>query len=154
MNKFLKTISILVFALFALPALSADSAVKTGIFNNTAIEGYDTVAYFTHSKPVKGSDRFTFIWRDAEWRFSNEKNLEMFKQSPEKYAAQYGGYCAWAMASGKTASIDPKIWFIENGKLYLNYNKKVQEDWFSDLEADILAADQKYPEVTDVRKYQ
>ena len=78
----------------------------------------------------------------------------MFKLAPEKYAAQYGGYCAWAMASGKTASIDPEIWYIEEGKLYLNYNKKVQEDWFSNLQNDILAADQKYLEVTNVKQYQ
>lgn len=154
MNKFVKTISILFFVIFALPTLAADDAVKTGFFNNTAIEGYDTVAYFTQGKPVKGSDKYTYTWRDADWHFSSEDNLMLFKENPETYAAQYGGYCAWAMASGKTASIDPEIWHIEDGKLYLNYNKKVQDDWFSNLEADILSADKKYPEITNVNQYQ
>lgn len=154
MNKFVKTISILFFVIFTLPTLAADDAVKTGFFNNTAIEGFDTVAYFTQGKPVKGSDKYTYTWRDADWHFSSEDNLMLFKENPETYAAQYGGYCAWAMASGKTASIDPEIWHIEDGKLYLNYNKKVQDNWFSNLEADILSADKKYPKITNVNQYQ
>jgi beta-xylosidase len=69
------------------------------------------------------------------------------------YAAQYGGYCAWAMATGKTAGIDPDVWHIEDGKLYLNYNKNVQQEWFETLQADIVSADKNYPEITDVKKF-
>jgi hypothetical protein len=57
-----------------------------------ALKGYDTVAYFTQGKPVKGSKAFEYKWRDAKWRFSTAKHLDMFKADPEKYAPQYGGY--------------------------------------------------------------
>lgn len=153
MNKFVQYMSAIAFTLFTLPAFALDDAVSTGIFNNTAIDGYDTVAYFTQGQPIEGDKKFQFLWRDANWRFSSQENLDLFKQNPEKYAAQYGGYCAWAMAGGKTAGIDPHVWYIEQGKLYLNYNKNVQKEWFETLQADIISADKHYPRITDVSKY-
>ncbi|WP_339719636.1 YHS domain-containing (seleno)protein [uncultured Paraglaciecola sp.] len=153
MHKFTKYLAIVIFSLFTLPAFAIDDAVSTGIFNNTAIDGYDTVAYFKQGKAVEGDKKFQFSWRDANWRFSSQENLQLFKQDPEKYAAQYGGYCAWAMANGKTAGIDPYAWHIEDGKLYLNYNKKIKSDWLSTMAADIDSANKHYPEITDVKKY-
>ena len=153
MNKFVKYLSVVIFTLFTLPAFALDDAVGTGTFNDTAIDGYDTVAYFTQGKPVKGDKKFEFSWRNANWRFATQENLDLFKQSPEKYAAQYGGYCAWAMAGGKTAGIDPDAWHIKDGKLYLNYNKNVQKEWFQTIDADIISANKNYPEITDVKKY-
>jgi len=154
MNKFVKYLVSLFFTLFTLPAFALNDAVSTGIFNDTAIDGYDTVAYFTESKPVEGNKKFQFLWRDADWLFASQKNLDLFKQNPEMYAAQYGGYCAWAMAGGKTAGIDPDAWHIEDGKLYLNYSKSVQKDWFTTMKADIVSANKNYPDITDVSKFQ
>jgi YHS domain-containing protein len=57
-----------------------------------AIKGYDTVAYFTEGKPVKGKGEFSFEWKGTKWLFSNRKNMELFAKNPEKYAPQYGGY--------------------------------------------------------------
>ena len=74
---------------------------------------------------MKGDKKLEFLWLDANWHFASQKNLDLFKQNPEMYTAQYGGYCAWAMADGKTAGIDPDSWHIEDGKLYLNYNNKI-----------------------------
>lgn len=154
MHKLMKYLVVTVFTLVTLPVLAADDAVNTGFFNDTAIEGYDTVAYFTQGKPVEGDKKFQILWRNANWRFSSQKNLELFKQNPEMYAAQYGGYCAWAMADGKTAGIDPDAWHIEDGKLYLNYNQKIKNDWLTTKEADIVSADKHYLEITNVKKYQ
>lgn len=153
MNKLVKYLSVVAFTFFTLPAFALDDAVSKGFFNDTAIDGYDTVAYFTQGKPVEGDKKFQFLWRDANWRFASQENLNLFKQNPENYAAQYGGYCAWAMAGRKTAGIDPDVWHIEDGKLYLNYNKEVQKEWFEALQADIISADKHYPDITDVSTY-
>ena len=153
MNKLMTYLTVVVFTLFTLPAFALDDAVSTGIFNDTAIDGYDTVAYFTQGKPVQGDEKFEYSWRDANWLFASQENLDLFKQNPEMYAAQYGGYCAWAMADGKTASIDPDQWHIEDGKLYLNYNKKVKKEWLNTKQADIVSADKNYLEITDVSKF-
>ncbi|GAL19227.1 hypothetical protein JCM19235_2650 [Vibrio maritimus] len=67
-------------------------------FFGKAIRGYDPVAYFTEGKPVKGDSDYTYSWNDAEWYFSSQENLSLFTANPEKYAPQYGGYCAWAVS--------------------------------------------------------
>jgi YHS domain-containing protein len=103
--------------------------VFTTWYNNLAIRGYDPVAYFTENKPIEGKESYEYNWHGATWRFASKSNLEMFKTEPEKYSPQYGGYCAYAVANNSTASIDPTQFSIVDGKLYLNYNKKIQQKW-------------------------
>ena len=114
-----------------------------------AIRGYDTVAYFTESKPVKGSKDYVVEWNGSRWYFASAANRDRFKASPEKYAPQYGGYCAWAVANGYTASTDPAAWRIVNGKLYLNYSLGVQENWSKDIPGNIARADKNWPRVLE-----
>jgi len=116
----------LTFFVFVLPA-QADGVIYTSW--GKAIKGYDPVAYFTMSKPVEGDGDFTYKWMGATWRFASAENRDTFAGMPEKYAPQYGGYCAWAVSQGYTASIDPAAWKIVDGKLYLNYSKGVQKQW-------------------------
>jgi YHS domain-containing protein len=96
--------------------------VNTGYFGNVAIEGYDTVAYFTESKPVKGSDKYTQDWLGATWQFASEEHRKLFAANPISYAPQYGGFCADGMSDGKghaQVNIEPTTWQIVDGKLYL-----------------------------------
>jgi len=125
----------------------AEEPINASRFSSVAIEGYDTVAYFTQSKPVKGEKAYETEWEGAKWRFASQENLDKFKADPAKYAPQYGGYCAWAMSQGKFAGIDPEAWKIIDGKLYLNYSKKIQAKWEQDIPGHIAAADEKYPEL-------
>jgi YHS domain-containing protein len=112
--------------------------------NEGAIKGYDVVAYFLESKPVKGVKDINYSWNGATWYFSSKENKELFSKNPEKYAPQYGGYCAYGWAQGYAVKIEPDAWAIENGKLYLNYNKKVQKDWDKDRVGYIKSADKNY----------
>jgi YHS domain-containing protein len=112
-----------------------------------AIRGYDPVAYFTDGKPVEGKRDITFAWKGVTWRFVSEKNRDLFKAKPEAYAPQYGGYCAWAVSQGYTAKGDPKYWRIVDGKLYLNYDAKVQKDWEKDIPGHISKGDNNWPKV-------
>lgn len=112
-----------------------------------AIRGYDPVAYFTEGKAVKGVKEFSYIYQLTPWYFSSAKNLEAFQKDPEKYAPQYGGYCAFGTAEGHKAPTEPEAWSIVNGKLYLNYNKAVQKEWKQDMPGYILKADQNWPSV-------
>lgn len=61
-------------------------------FFGVAIKGYDTVAYHTEGRAVKGSREFAYTWNDAEWYFSSAENKNLFVADPERYAPQYGGY--------------------------------------------------------------
>jgi YHS domain-containing protein len=137
-----------VFALiFFFVQIALAKPINTGWFSSDAVKGYDTVAYFTAGKAVKGQKEFTFNWNGADWKFSSKKNLELFKASPNKYAPQYGGYCAYAMADGKKVSIDPKSFDVRDGKLYLNYSKGVQKKWKAEIKSYIENADAAWKKI-------
>ena len=134
--------------LIAAPAAYAEKApIYTGSFSNTAVEGHDPVAYFTQGKPVKGSKDFKTTYQGAEFRFSTAANLALFEADPAKYAPQYGGYCAWAVSQGYTAKGAADNWASADGKLYLNYNAKVQKTWNEDRAGFIEKADAAWPTV-------
>ncbi|MBI5718787.1 MAG: YHS domain-containing protein [Burkholderiales bacterium] len=131
------------------PALAAPpiNTLGGGVISrrsDTAILGYDTVAYFTVGKPVKGQDRFATEWKGAKWKFASQSNLDLFKSDPEKYAPQYGGYCAYGVAQDNLVSIEPDKFSVREGKLYLNYNAEVQALWLKDPAGFIRQADAKF----------
>jgi YHS domain-containing protein len=119
----------------------------TALFSSDAIKGYDTVAYFTESKPVKGKPQFSIEYNQATWLFSSQLNLDIFNANPEKYAPQYGGYCAYAVSQGSTAPIKPELFTIHNGKLYLNYNESINQKWSKNKDGFIVDADENWPEL-------
>jgi YHS domain-containing protein len=128
-------------------ALAKEAPVYTGLFSNVAVSGYDPVAYFTLQKPVKGDANFTTMHNGAQWRFVSAENRDKFVADPTRYAPQYGGYCAWAVSQGYTASADPLRWKIVNDKLYLNYDADVQKKWEMSVPEFIQAADKNWPKV-------
>lgn len=121
---------------------------KSGLFgfkpSGTAIRGYDTVAYFTNGAPAEGSEEFSAEWDGATWLFSSQENLDLFTADPTKYAPQYGGYCAYGVAKDGLVKIEPENFTILEGKLYLNFNDKVQGLWEDDIPGFIAAADAKF----------
>lgn len=127
-------------SLFSVHAFAKD-AIYTGFFSSVAVSGYDSVAYFTQGEAVKGDDQYSTEYNGANWQFSSQANLNLFKANPEKYAPQYGGYCAWAVSNNYTAKGDPEQWAIHGGKLYLNYNADIQSKWSADKDALIIKAD-------------
>ena len=106
--------------------------------------GHDPVAYFTVGKPVKGRDDLAFEYLGAKWKFSSQAHLDLFKASPEKYAPQYGGYCAYGVSQDNLVSIEPDKFRIIDDKLYLNYDASVQETWLKDPVGYIRQADAKF----------
>jgi hypothetical protein len=144
----------LAMMIFSTSAFALDDAVNTGRFNNIAIDGYDTVAYFIQNRAVEGDKAHKVKWRNAYWHFDTKENKALFEANPEKYAPQYGGWCAFAMADGgSTARIDPEAFDIYEGKLYLNYNKRVQGFWLEDKLNFIKKADGFYPIETNVKSF-
>ncbi len=134
--------------LFLISNLSwAGSAIYTGFLSDLAVSGYDPVAYFTQNKPIKGKKAFSSQYQGAQWRFSSAEHKAMFDADPSKYAPQYGGYCAWAVANNDTAKGDPQQWTIFNEKLYLNYDTSIQNKWLKDKQALIVKADKNWPGV-------
>ena len=129
----------------------AGFAQKSEVFINKgyAINGYDAVAYFSAGKPVEGKKTFLYQWHNAYWLFSTKQNLDSFSHNPEKYAPQFGGYCAYGVSEGHKATTEPDAWTIVDGKLYLNYNKDVQQLWKKDIPGRIKKAEENWSKVKD-----
>ena len=111
------------------------------------LQGYDAVAYWTSGQPTLGSPSFEHRWNNAVWRFSTAENREQFAKDPARYAPEFGGYCAYAVSRGYTANIDPNAWRIVDGRLYLNYSKRVQKLWEEDVPGNIAKGRQNWPGV-------
>ena len=145
--RYLILATLAAFAMSLTTVNAKSPEIYTGILSKTALGGYDPVAYFKDGKPVKGKSDVTYEWKGVTWRFANEANRDAFKATPEAYAPQYGGYCAFAVAQGSTAKGDPTVWKIVNGKLYLNYDKGVQREWERDVPGNVTKADKNWPSV-------
>jgi YHS domain-containing protein len=111
---------------------------------DTAINGYDTVAYFTVGKAVRGQDRYVVEWMGAKWKFASQAHLDLFKARPEQYAPQYGGYCAYGVAQGHLVKVEPDQFSVIDGKLYLNFDADVQALFRKDPAGYIRQADSKF----------
>jgi len=151
MSKIFAFFSLVILGAFNL-GLSSQPAQADAVYQSflgVAINGYDPVAYFTEGKPQEGDSDHKLDWNGATWHFKSAANKSEFETSPEKYAPQFGGYCAWAVSQGYTATTIPEAWDIVDNKLYLNFSLGVQSNWKKDRDANIVAANKNWPKIRD-----
>lgn len=141
-------------AFFVMSMMAGGVAAESNssAIDKTAVKGYDVVAYFADGKPTLGKSEFVSTHRDQQYQFASAAHRDKFVANPEKYAPQYGGYCAFGAARGYKAVIDPTAFTIVDGKLYLNYNARVQSMWEKDIPGFIKLADEKWPETAKTSK--
>ncbi|MEO1275584.1 MAG: YHS domain-containing (seleno)protein [Pseudomonadota bacterium] len=132
-------------ALAATPARASTPPVYA--VRGIALGGTDTVAYFTDSRPVAGKAKHSADWNGATWHFASAENRDTFLADPTAFAPQYGGYCAWAVSRGYTASTVPEAWEIVDGKLYRNFSLGVRSRWRRDIPSNIAKGDANWPGV-------
>ena len=132
-------------ALATRPAFAATPEIYAE--GGIAIDGTDAVAYFTEGAPVPGRAEHQLMWKGATWRFSSEVNLAAFEADPDAYSPQFGGYCAFAVAQGYTASTVPEAWTVYEDKLYLNFSRRVQRRWERDIPGNIARGNANWPAV-------
>ena len=113
------------FSAFLLIAMLSTVASAKELLNvdrsGVAIQGYDPVAFFTDSRPVKGNAQFQSEYRGAKYYFVSSEHKAAFDKEPAKYEPQFGGYCAYGVTGGYKADTSPESFSIVEGKLYLNY---------------------------------
>ncbi len=121
------------FLLIITSLMFAQQAVATEVFqvNGIAIAGYDTVAYFKQGKAVLGDPKIIHEWNGATWQFNSEDNRTAFISEPERFAPQYGGFCALSATTEELAPGNPLVWNIVDDKLYLNASSAVEQIWLN-----------------------
>lgn len=105
-----------------------------------AIAGYDTVAYFTQQKAVKGTNEYQASWQGVQWLFNSKEHRDLFLASPEAYAPQFGGFCANGLSDGHKVTADPENWRIIDNKLYLFFSKWGRLQWAINVPEQIQLA--------------
>jgi YHS domain-containing protein len=142
-------------ALLALMLMS--SSAFAGVLVNVAgasriaLNGYDPVAFFTDAKPVIGSPFIKGSYQGADYLFATEDHKTLFLANPEKYAPQYGGYCAYGVSVKALAPVDISTWQVRDGKLYLNFSDEFLEKFNADFDGNVVKAERNWPGL--VKKY-
>ncbi len=93
------------------------------------LDGYDVVAFQTEDKAVPGSYEFQAQYDSGVYYFKSESNKNKFEQNPEKYAPQYGGFCAVSTSMGMLEPGNVETWSVVDGKLYVQRNQKALGMW-------------------------
>jgi YHS domain-containing protein len=113
-----------------------------------ALRGYDPVAYVETERPQVGDAEHAFTYLGSKFLFASAANRAKFVAAPEKYAPQYGGFCALGTANGYKVATEPDAFKVVGGKLYLNYNRKVLDIWSKDTPGYIEKANENWPVVS------
>ena len=133
-------------------AAFAANAGDLNVTDGLALKGYDPVAFFREGKPLRGEDTLRFEHKGATYLFSSAAHRDAFVANPEVYLPQYGGFCAYGASRGYKADSDPAAFSVVDGKLYVNYNAQVREEWLKDPRRYILQADEKWSAVRATEK--
>jgi len=112
-----------------------------------AVQGYDVVSYQTAKKPIRGNGNYTATYDGATYQFSSKANQVLFEADPTQYAPAFNGFCAFGVSVGKKFIGDPEVWRLVDGKLYLNLDVSIQEQWLKDVPGRIKTANAKWSEI-------
>lgn len=146
MKTIINTIIASIF--FAATAFAGDLVNIAGA-SKIAVNGYDTVAFFTANKPIHGSPSITAEHKGAIYLFSSEENKAKFASNPEKYAPQFGGFCAYGASLGALFPIEVDTFQIIDGKLYLNLNPEIVKAFNNDQSGNLAKAKKGWPELVN-----
>jgi YHS domain-containing protein len=113
--------------------------------NGLAIQGYDPVAYFTDSKPVKGDPSITSTHKGATYHFATKEHKEAFEKEPQKYEPEFGGYCGYGASRNALFAISPDAFVIMNGRLILQKSKTVLGYWNENPVGNLKKANANWP---------
>lgn len=140
-----------VFALLAWMGLvSGAFAAVDHAASTPGVQGYDLVSYHNSKRPLRGNGHFVSVHDGVTYIFANEDNKKAFVRNPDKYLPAYGGYCAFGVSVGKKFVGDPEVWRVVDGKLYLNLDASIQDQWLKDVPGRIRKADENWKKIQNV----
>lgn len=136
--------TLLAIMVISVPVFAADLVNVSGA-SKVAIAGFDPVAFFTDAKPVNGSPFISAAYQGATYFFASEEHKLLFTQSPDTYAPQYGGFCAYGVGLDALFPVDIDTWQVRNGKLYLNLNRDILRKFNADFDGNVAKAEKNWP---------
>jgi len=141
----MKTLFVALMFLSTLSAIATAKELLNLDSGGVAIQGYDPVAFFTENRPVKGNSQFQSEYHGAKYYFTSADHKAAFGQEPAKYEPQFGGYCAYGASRGNRAPIKIEAWQIVNGRLLMQYDLDIKDEFNQDQQGNLQKADQNWP---------
>ena len=118
-------------------------------YGKIALQGYDPVAFHTDGKALKGNPGILAENSGYKLAFASEENKALFEKQPGKYLPAFGGYCAFGVSVGKKFIGDPEVWRVVDGRLYLNLDTGIQDEWLKDVPGRIKKANTNWKKIRD-----
>ena len=112
--------------------------------NTVALHGYDPVTYFTKNQAVRGNSRIQERLGAATYYFASRANRYTFLGDAPRYQPQLGGFCPTSLAAGHLEDVNPHVFTIHNGKLYLFRDEGARAMFLNNPERTISQATQHY----------
>jgi YHS domain-containing protein len=106
-------------AALLLAACQTFNTTSEGADANLMLKGHDPVAYFTDGRHVPGKPDIKADHEGVTYRFATAEHRDLFVKQPDRYAPQFGGFCANGIAYAIPWGGDPDTWKIIEGKLYI-----------------------------------
>jgi YHS domain-containing protein len=112
--------------------------------NGVILKGYDPVAYFTRHQAVKGNPAIQTRFGGAIYYFISAADKAAFDKNPSRYIPQYGAFCADHVRKGELRDIDPTVFFIYKGKLYVCSAADAMKEFRSNMDENIRKANENW----------
>ena len=145
----MKRLFLLLMLISSIPAFGQSKSLLNLDKSGVALQGYDPVAFFTQNRPVKGNPQFESKYADARYFFSSAEDKAIFDANPAKYEPQFGGFCAYGVSRGHTVPIKIEAFQIVNGRLLMQYDLDVKNDFNKDPQGNLQKADQNWPRLVE-----
>jgi YHS domain-containing protein len=146
----MKSFFLLLLLLAGIPAFSqTQKSLQNLDKKGMAIQGYDPVAFFTQNKPVKGLASFASRYKGAKYLFASADDKAAFDANPAKYEPQFGGFCAFGVSEGHTAPVKIEAFQIVNGRLLMQYDLSIKDQFNRDQAGNLQKADNNWPALVE-----
>ena len=137
--------SLAILSLTATYALAGDFFEENGV----ALKSYDALSYFTPAPdPVLGVKEHSYTYKDSKFYFITGSHLDSFVSDPDRYAPQFGGYCAYGVSQGHKVGAHPRVFAVVDGKLYMFSDLDARKNWKKDIPGNIARATDQWQEVS------
>ena len=111
--------------------------------NAVGLKGYDPVAIFAEGggAPLAGMPGLSLDYQGVTYHFASVQNRDQFQLQPEKYEPTYGGWCAYAMASGSKVDIQPQLFTVHGNRAHYFVSARAKQNFDRDISGHESRAD-------------
>ena len=110
-----------------------------------ALGRIDALSYFSpDQRLIYGDQQRSVTYKGAKFYFVTNSHAEAFKSDPEHFAPQFGGYDALAASQGNRVPANPRVFAIQDGRLYLFSDRESLRRWKEQIAANIERANQTW----------